>query len=256
MRSYGWRKQSFEDPRDFKLAPPTSLNFPSIIDLSSLCPPLPNQGPLGSCTAHAIAFALQFEMMRQNFITPFAPSRLLIYYMERAKEGTIGTDAGAEIRDGIKCVAAQGITSEQDWPYDVARFAEKPPDQAFMNAMTFNAFTQKKILYESINQDINHIKGCLASGWPYIFGFNVFESFESADVAKTGIVPMPGPGEKLIGGHAVCAVGADDTKQAWKCPNWWGEDWGDKGYFYLPYEYLPNRNLASDFWKVSLIPGA
>jgi C1A family cysteine protease len=254
MRRYGWRKQKFEDPRDYKLAPPTSFVFPSIIDLRPLCPPLPNQGQLGSCTANAIAFALQFEMMRQNFLTPFPPSRLLIYYMEREKEGNVNEDSGAEIRDGIKVIAAKGVTGEQDWPYDVARFTEKPPEQAFRNALTFNALTQRNILYQTLNQDMNHIKGCLVSGWPSIFGFEVYESFESEEVSKTGMAPMPGHGEKMVGGHAVCVVGYDDSKQSWICSNWWGEDWGDKGYFYLPYEYLTNRSISSDFWKISLVP--
>lgn len=252
IQRYGWRKDSL-DARDkkYRLAPPTSFNFPPIIDLRPGCPSLPEQGQLGSCTGHGVAFAIHFEMMLQNFLNPFLPSRLLIYYMERVLEGTIASDAGAEIRDGIKCVATQGVTSELDWPYDVAKFAVKPPDQAFLNAQTFNALTSTTVLYQKIDQDLNHLKGCLSSGYPFVFGFSVFESFESDAVARTGMVPMPAAHEDLVGGHCVCAVGYDNSKQAFLCANWWGKDWGMDGFFYLPYDFITDADYANDFWKIS-----
>jgi C1A family cysteine protease len=96
------------------------------------------------------------------------------------------------------------------------------------------------------------MKACLASGYPFIFGFTVYDSFESDAVAKTGIVPMPSKTELVLGGHAVMAVGYDDSKKWFIVRNSWGEDWGDKGYFYIPYDYLTNKNLASDFWTIKL----
>ncbi len=99
------------------------------------------------------------------------------------------------------------------------------------------------------------MKGCLASGYPFVFGFTVYESFESEDVAKTGVVPMPAHTEKVLGGHAVTAVGYDDAQQRFIVRNSWGTDWGMKGYFTMPYAYLTDSNLADDFWTVRLISG-
>jgi C1A family cysteine protease len=97
------------------------------------------------------------------------------------------------------------------------------------------------------------MKGCLASGYPFVFGFTVYASFESASVAQTGQIPMPQPGESILGGHAVLAVGYKDDEQKWICRNSWSEKWGDQGYFYLDYQYLLNKGLSSDFWTIRTV---
>jgi C1A family cysteine protease len=97
------------------------------------------------------------------------------------------------------------------------------------------------------------MKGCLASGYPFVFGFTVYESFESQEVAKTGKAPMPKPGEQVLGGHAVVAVGYDDGQQCFIVRNSWGLKWGMKGYFTLPYGYLTDLNLSNDFWSIRLV---
>ena len=97
---------------------------------------------------------------------------------------------------------------------------------------------------------LNQIKGCLAHGYPFVFGFPVYESFESQEVAKTGVVPMPGSSEQMLGGHAVLAVGYDDATQRFLVRNSWGDGWGMGGYFTMPYAYLMDRGLSSDFWAI------
>jgi C1A family cysteine protease len=94
------------------------------------------------------------------------------------------------------------------------------------------------------------MRGCLANGYPFVFGFTVYQSFESAAVAQTGIVPMPAPGEQVLGGHCVLAVGYDDNQRRFIVRNSWGPSWGVAGYCTMPYEYLINPNLASDFWTL------
>lgn len=99
------------------------------------------------------------------------------------------------------------------------------------------------------------MQGCLAEGYPFVFGFTVYESFESEPVAKTGIVPMPASGEAVQGGHCVAAVGFDDSERAFIIRNSWGTGWGIKGYCLMPYEYLLNSQLASNFWTIRSVTG-
>jgi C1A family cysteine protease len=180
----------------------------------------------------------------------FVPSRLFIYYCERVMEGSVDQDAGAEIRDGIKAVATTGAPPETDWPYDISKFTDKPPQKAYDDAKQ-DLVTS----YLSVPQDLDSLRGCLAEGYPIVFGFTVYESFEGDAVASTGVVPMPGVSEQVLGGHCVVAVGYDDDKQQFIVRNSWGTGWGDQGYCYMPYKYLSDQNLASDFWTIRSVSG-
>jgi len=159
-------------------------------------------------------------------------------------EGTINSDSGAMIRDGIKSTVKQGICSEKTWPYVIGQFKKKPPSQAYVEALSHQVTVYSSII------SLNDMKQCLAQGFPFVFGFTVYESFESDVVAKTGVVPMPKRGESVLGGHAVVAVGYDDSTQRFMVRNSWGKGWGLAGYCTMPYQYL-NSRLASDMWRVT-----
>jgi C1A family cysteine protease len=115
------------------------------------------------------------------------------------------------------------------------------------------ALKHQLLSYQRVPTNLNHLLGCLAEGYPFVFGFSVYESFESAEVAKTGVVPMPSLNEQMVGGHAVLAVGYDSTSKRFIVRNSWGSKWGQKGYFTMPFQYLTNSNLADDFWTLRLL---
>jgi C1A family cysteine protease len=249
VKRYGWIPD-LPDHRDRIYAAPLARlgALPSSVDLRAACPQVYDQGSLGSCTANAIAAALEFDQMKQRSAEVFVASRLFIYYNERAIEGTIDADSGAMIRDGIKSVARQGGPDERLWPYQVARFRTKPPRPVYTDGLDHQA-----LLYERLVQTSDQLRGCLASGYPFVFGFAVYESFESQTVTRTGHAPMPRPGEAQLGGHAVLCVGYDDERRWFLVRNSWGAAWGLKGYFTLPYEYLLDENLSDDFWTIKRV---
>src|SRR5690349_5986657 len=131
---YGW-VPDLPDHRDLTYAAPAAFltALPTSVDLRPGCPDVYDQGQLGSCTANSIGGAFQFEQIKQK-VKDFVPSRLFIYYNERVIENTVNSDSGAQIRDGIKVVAKQGAPPETDWPYDINKFAQKPPQSAFADA--------------------------------------------------------------------------------------------------------------------------
>ena len=245
---YGWLPD-LPDHRDHYYAAPVerAAVLPASTDLRTQYPPVYDQGQLGSCTANAIAGAIEFDRLKQN-ATDFTPSRLFIYYNERDMEGTVNEDSGAQIRDGIKSIAQLGVCDEAEWPYNITKFTNKPSAACFKDALEHQALS-----YQRVTQSLTQMKGCLASGFPFVFGFTVYEGFESAAVAKSGDANLPAPGEKVIGGHAVLAVGYDDSKQRFTVMNSWGTGWGKKGFFTIPYAYLTDDNLASDFWTVRIV---
>lgn len=250
LNKYGW-KPDVPDQRDYRfnhLAAPVPT--PDVVDLRSQMPPVYDQGDLGSCTANACGAGFQFDQIKLGQPN-WVPSRLMIYYNERAMEGTVHEDAGAQIRDGIKVLAKYGIVPETVWPYNISKFAVKPPKSAYKLASYHQALT-----YSRVDQTADAIEQVLAKGYPPVFGFAVYESFESQAVAKTGIVPMPSPTEKDLGGHAVIIVGYDRTKKQFIVRNSWGPGWGDKGYFYMPYDYVLSANLSSDFWVIYTVEDA
>jgi C1A family cysteine protease len=246
---YGWIPD-LPDHRDYLYAAPTKVlaALPASIDLRHGCPSIYDQGQLGSCTANALAAALEFDQMKQNLSQTFIPSRLFIYYNERTIEHTVYSDSGAMLRDGMKSVAGQGACPEEMWPYDIAAFQEQPTQDCYQVALQNRA-----ILFQRVTQNLNQMKGCLASGYPFIFGFTVYESFESPQVTQDGHAPMPQSNEAVKGGHAVLAVGYDDAHQWWIVRNSWGTSWGMQGYFTLPYAYLTTQSLSSDFWTIQTV---
>jgi C1A family cysteine protease len=241
---YGWvpDRPDFRDKLYVTIAAPPKV-LPPKVDLSAECSPVENQGQLGSCTANALVGNLEFLEKKAGH--PVADlSRLFIYYNERAIEGTVNEDAGAMIRDGVKSLVKLGVCTEESWPYDISQFTKKPGAPCYKQASKHKATSYHRII------GLQQMKQCLAEGYPFVFGFSVYESFESPAVAKTGKLNLPKPGEKQLGGHAVCVVGYDDSAKRVLVRNSWGADWGLNGYFTMPYDYISDNNLADDFWTL------
>jgi C1A family cysteine protease len=217
--------------------------MPRSVDLRPGMSPVEDQGQLGSCTANALAGALEFLEIK-NGQPPVDLSRLFIYYNERAIEHTVRSDAGAMIRDGIKSLVKQGVCPEKQWPYVISAFARKPPAACYTQAKRHTINSYHRIAR------VSEMRACLAEGYPFVFGFSVYEAFESAVVAKSGVLNLPRRGERQLGGHAVCAVGYDDKSKRLLVRNSWGPTWGKRGYFTMPYDYAANPDLADDFWTV------
>jgi C1A family cysteine protease len=260
---YGWTPD-LPDNRDHQYAAPLPKlgALPAKTDLRNQCPAVYNQGQIGSCTANAIAGAIEFDILKQK-LPDFMPSRLFIYYNERAMEHTVALDNGAQIRDGVKSVNKLGVCAETEWPYVAtpanpdthlwprgAKPAQKPPPPCYAAALKHQALS-----YERVTRDLAQFKGCLAAGYPFVLGFTVYTAFESPQIAKTGTLNLPTSAETVIGGHAVMAVGYDDAAQRFIVRNSWGPVWGMKGYFTMPYAYLLSDKLSSDFWTIRVVEG-
>ena len=265
---FGWRPD-MPDHRDLrvtfdKVDAPSHIKKKSegekeLIDLRPMNGGFPifDQGHLGSCTANALAAAFHFTLHKMTVenhkdFADFTPSRLFIYYNERLVEGSVNQDAGAMIRDGIKVMSKVGVCPESVWKYDDGPnfFKQQPDDKAYETAQKCRVMG-----YARVAQDLSQFKACLKNGYPFVFGFAVLSSFQTAEVARTGKMVMPQATDQQLGGHAVCAVGYDDFQQCFIVRNSWGEGWGDKGYFYMPYEYMCHPALASDFWAINWVEG-
>ncbi len=246
---YGW-VPDLPDRRDYLYSAMRAVPavLPPRVDLRETCSKVEDQGDLGSCTANALGGCVEFlekkDVKKGNGVKFADVSRLFIYYNERVLEHSIRSDSGAQIRDGIKTLAKQGVCTEKSWPYVISKFTKKPPASCYHEATDRQITSYHRIL------TLDEMRTCLAEGYPFVFGFTVYESFESQAVAKTGIVPMPQPSERTVGGHAVMAVGYSDPDKRFIVRNSWGPKWGMKGYFTMPYAYVSDRNLSDDFWTI------
>jgi C1A family cysteine protease len=261
------------DPRDLRADPPVDLStIPDHADLHDtpgLVPEIWNQGNLGSCTGHGGGRV--FEIARRTAqLLAAMPSRLFIYYCARELEGTISDDAGAQVRDCIKVMEKFGVAHEEHWPYDVGAWKTKPTVDAYADAET-----RQVVKYTRLSPRPAAICAAIASGKAVVFGFSVYASFESSEVAQTGIVPMPAKGEQNMGGHCVAATGYTITNRGGArggffgamldrlfgtrgfdgfliCDNSWGPNWGATGRFSLPFAFI-TKQLAWDFWTVDAV---
>lgn len=248
VKYYGWRPD-MPDHRDLHygavLHAQEQLPIPDQADLRPLMPPVQDQGDVGACTGHAAVAVLEHNLIVQK--QPFiSRSRLFAYFNARAAEGSQGADGGATLRDMVSGLATLGVCGEDIWPYDTNQVLAKPTDACY------TAATANKIrLYARLNT-LDEMLLCLAAGFPFIFGFTVYDKFESDEVASSGILSLPTPEESVVGGHAVCAVGYDRLKSLLLVRNSWGPTWGQEGYFWMPFAYATNRNLSDDFWTIRL----
>lgn len=244
LPKFHWVKDK-TDSRDY-IYKSTPVRTPTSVDLRQWCTLIEDQGNLGSCTGQAIAGAIEYLNKKSGKITDV--SRLFIYYYERAILGTIGYDSGAYIRDGIKVVSKNGAPLEQYWPYVIRRYTTQPNNTALNDAAR-----RKVTLYERVT----NLQGCinaLANGYPITVGFYVYSSFMGSSVTSTGVMPYPNTSrERLLGGHAVLLVGYNNTTNRFIARNSWGTGWGDRGYFYMPYQVIDNRLMSDDFWIIKTV---
>jgi C1A family cysteine protease len=259
IAKYGWIPD-LPDARDLrypKHARPAELFqrarlvLPPSLDMRGFVPIIFDQGNLGSCTANAGAGAVLFELKKQGLDRSYIASRLMLYYDERLIEQSTGSDSGAMLRDCMRTLHYRGACDESEWPYDISKFAAAPPQSCYDSGLKHLVDRYLRL----DNTNLQAMKECLATGFPFVFGFTVYESFESDIVASTGVVPMPGSSENVLGGHAALCVGFDDPSQRFIVANSWGTGWGQSGFFTIPYAYLTDPNLADDFWTVRLVEG-
>ncbi|MFZ2054329.1 MAG: C1 family peptidase [Candidatus Aminicenantales bacterium] len=235
--------------------------LPSSLDLREWCSPIEDQGRLGSCTAHAGVGIIEYYE-RKSFGRHIDASRLFLYKVTRNLMKMKG-DTGAYLRSTIGAMVLFGVPPEEYWPYmdKLQDFDIDPP--AFCYSFAQNYKTIKYYRHDpppaAAEAVLQRIKTYLAAGHPAMFGFTVYSSIEQAN--DSGQIPFPSPRDRIEGGHAVVAVGYDDTIKiknrfgadktvgALLVRNSWGKDWGEEGYGWLPYEYL-RRGLAEDFWSV------
>lgn len=245
-RLYGW-KPELPDHRDHRFEARKVVNvaaLPATVDPTRKLIAVFDQGNLGSCVGNGGSFVGHDLFAKAG--TEHLPSRLELYYLARAIEGTTKRDEGCYIRNAVKAMAKSGMCAEATWPYVISKFATRPPQAAYAEG-----HKHKVIAYERVdNSDITNIRSALAAGFPVIFGFTVYDSFESDAVARTGTMPMPRKTEAALGGHCVVAVGYSHPKKRVICRNSWGPGWGRKGYFTMPYAFITDTNLADDFWIV------
>ena len=241
---YHWVKDKI-DTRDhpYQL---TNTAQSNIVDLRQYCSSIEDQGKLGSCTGNAIAGAI--ELLHKRKSRTLDISRLFIYYYERKFIGTVNYDSGAYIRDGIKACYTYGAPTENLWPYNISKFKMQPHKTAIVDAL------KRKVTSYQRAVDFNQVMDSITSGYPVTIGFNVYSSFDSPTVARTGVMPYPNVNkERLLGGHAVLLVGYNKDNNTFIARNSWGTRWGDKGYFYMPFQVIQNNRMSSDFWVIKSI---
>ena len=240
-KQYGWLPD-IPDKRDLLYsAIKPRVKLPVKVDLRKSCSQIEQQESLGSCTANALAGNIEYlDNLPDSTYTDV--SRLFIYYNERELEGTEDYDAGASLRDGIKTLKKTGYCWERTWPYKIDLFDQKPPLRCYNEAKNHRIQSYYRI------HNLQEMLICLSQGYPFVFGFTVYESFETPVVARTGVANMPKKRERVLGGHAVMAVGYNQKDKRFLVRNSWGEKWGKGGYFTLPFEYL--ETLAADFWTI------
>jgi len=241
------------DQRDIYTTFPKTIEYYQTEDLRkyNFFPEVFTQGELGSSVAHALLAAYIFSLKKDGISTEINFSPQFIYYNQRLIAGTVECDSGASIRDGIKILERLGVCTEEMYPYDLNFFKERPTDESY----EFAYKNKHPIQYRRVRPLLEDIMKSISIKLPVLMGFTVYDSFQHPDVARTGIMPVPKPGEKIIGHHCVLIIGYDIPKKYLLCRNSWGSTWGQGGHIWIPFSFINSRN-CSDFWIISTSSGS
>lgn len=245
------------DPRDKRfefthMARASAL--PRKVDLRPKLPPAFDQGQEGSCGANAGSALMCFL---KGATTSYARNQ--IYYAIRQLEGDLSVDGGVETRDVLKILQTVGTYPEILWPYSPSTMFAAPPTEPAADYDRLSSYSRLVTETEYL--------ACLAQGFPFLLGFECFESIDSNSLAQTGVMPNPDPTkEEQVGGHDVLISGYDlnfktnpDFLASKVDPslvddvavlvrNSWGTDWGLHGYFWMPLSYAVNPSIGGDAW--------
>jgi hypothetical protein len=256
-RRYGYHKDPV-DPRDFGLLHNAFPKFRKVskvtplVDLEPLCGPVKDQGDEGACTAFAgtgmreflYRKLAKFETTKTTPLPVFSAAAL--YYLERQLNNTLDQgDCGSDGRTSVKVMNQLGVCLDSEDPYVPGNFATAPTAAQLASALKFKAGAYHRLGFQDM-------KSCLLSGYGFVVGFNVYESFESK-IGSDGMMPVPDiVNEQLLGGHEVFFIGYDDSKNAFKVRNSWSKTWGASGNFWMPYTCAADSNIVLDAWMQHL----
>jgi len=246
MIYYYGMKWSPKDHRDvvYGVAAPQEVSLPvrtnnkALVDWEAY-----SQAKTSSCTSHAAVGLNRFVNKREG-LPATLPSRLFHYWVERRYEGTLAKDEGATIRSSMRVLANIGVCPEEDFPFVKENLWNHPSDHCFKDAVQ-NMVKQ----YIRIDKTPYNLKQSLVDGYPFVFGMQIYSSFENDSVAKTGIVPYPVRSDKIVGGHAILCLDYDDEKDWYVIMNSWGKGWGDNGFCYIPQPVMHSA-LCDDCFSI------
>jgi len=232
--------------------PAAMAQLPPQVDLHSKMPPVRNQGGRGTCVAHATAAVREYLLGDQS--TSGNLSEQFIYWACKQRDGYPG--GGTYIRIAMGVLHDLGVCPETVWPYNGEQLANNegqgPPPA---NALT-EATANRIVHFTPLNAtSVDSLRGALAAGSPIAFSVSVFESCQRPYVFRNADLHMPLPGERKLGGHAMCMVGYVDDPDVpgggyFIVRNSWGEAFGYDGevaggYCRIPYAYLQRYGMEA-----------
>lgn len=242
IRFYGWKKGSNKTKALLYSPAKHILPLPSYVDLQPKCPFIYDQEDLRKCAGNTSSGLTQYLMRKHEYVD-WMPSQLALYYWNRMQKGNTSENNDDSLQDAMNSLIKFGVPHESLWKYEPKNFTIKPE-----KAVWSDGYWHSVKIGLSVEQNIETIKSCVAEGSPIIFGMMVYSYFESPEMKKNGILKMPTSNDKILGGHAVMAVGYDDHTKMIKIRNSWGGKWGKNGYFFMPYDYILNPYYCDDFW--------
>jgi len=248
-RKFGWIRDE-PDSRDLMFATYVGAKIYNPVDLRPGCPVIHDQGSLGACSAFGAISLVEYARKKQGFKDLWQPSPLFTYYVTRELQNTTQVDSGASVRYALKSVVKKGVTPEYTWPYIIEKFTEKPPVNVYSQAIQHQALSYRRLRDNSLDE----MQACLEQGYPFIFGLQIYDSFVYCK--KDGIIPIPKADKEFLhGGHCMMCVGWKfiKNKRYFIIQNSWSDKWGDKGYCYIPFEYMTMSRFAADFWMIRIM---
>lgn len=232
-------RKSLSSDQDLVYRSDNTSCISQIVDLREWDSIVENQESLSSCTSSAITSAYEIMLTQSSPDLYVELSDLFIYYNSRLEEGTVEQDVGIFLKTGMVVLKKYGVCVESLWPYNLTKWDDKPPEDAYADAEKRKITKYQKII------STYYVTEVLSNNKPVVFGMEIYDSFMELN-NRISTVPFPSRKEKSLGGHAMCMVGYDLEKRLFLAKNSFGTGWGIGGYCWIPFDYLKQEGY--DAW--------
>jgi hypothetical protein len=215
-----------------------SVEVKDAVDLRKYCSPVGDQGQTSRCAAFAWTHATEMvSNLKTGDSIRLSPSYSMLEIQRMQGDAQdyeyayTGGDGAVGGPDPGRVLSAQGTCRQELWP-------DNSPAPATSERTLISDAERHRLEATPLPIALEDVRKVLSAGCPVQVSMNTGPPF--SNIGRDGIFNAAEPPSGRHGRHAMLITGY--TGNFFTVKNSWGEDWGDKGYCYIPKSVLADSD--------------